>query len=151
MASIRTGRIQVKAKLYVGTRITPNGMSKAEIFHQPDLTNTYIPVPVMWNNWPAELYFWSWRSRRTPFNRVATDLIRHPGFTILGDALVITQIERWHQFRVEGDLDDARERIAHLGMEENQQVVFKPSGRHKTHQYIYVKSDNDAFAVRLAI
>jgi hypothetical protein len=77
--------------------------------------------------------------------------LHDPGFTILGDALVITQIERWHQFRVEGDLDDARERIAHLGMEEKQQVVFKPSGRHRTHQYIYVKSDNDAVAVRLAI
>lgn len=151
MSRIKTGRIETKAKIYIGTRISTSGMLKTDIFHQSDLTNSYLPVPVTWDGWPANLHFWSWRSRKTPFNPVATDLIKHPGFTVQGDAIVITQVERWHQFRVEGDLNDAREMIAHLGMKEGVQVVFKPSGRHKTHQYIYVKSDNDAFAVRLAI
>ncbi|KQU49934.1 hypothetical protein ASG72_18130 [Bosea sp. Leaf344] len=104
-----------------------------------------------WNGASANLYYWVWSARRTPFNQIAADLIKHPDFPILGEAIVITQIERWHQFRVQGDVNDARRMIAHLGMKEGEQVVFKPSGRHRTHQYIYVKSDTDAFAVRLAI
>jgi hypothetical protein len=88
--------------------------------------------------------------QKTPVNNIASDLITHPGFIIRGDALVITRGERWHTFRVAGNEQHARSLVDHLGFDE-QNVIFKPSGRWATHQYIYVRDPDDAVMVKLAL
>ena len=76
---------------------------------------------------------------------------QHPVLVEPQPAIVVTGSEQWHQFRVVGDEQCARSKVSHLTFEEPEHVVFKPSGRHKTHQYIYVRNDKDATAIRLAL
>jgi hypothetical protein len=66
---------------------------------------------------------------------------------------VITEVERWHQFRVLGDERHARSRVEHIEHRfvEPEHVICTPSGRHNTHTHIYARNDNDAFAVRMVI
>jgi hypothetical protein len=91
--------------------------------------------------------------KRTPYNQNASNLVNYSGFVIRGPALVITESERWHQFRVAGDEQHARSLVEHVAhtFSEPDHIVFKPSGRHGTHTHIYVRNDNDAFTMKMAV
>lgn len=140
-----------KKQLRIGFEVLENGIVRQRCFQDQDFTRSYRPVPVIWKGAKAELYFWNYISRRTPLNRLASDLILHPGFDVYGRAVVVTARERWHHFRVEGTERDAKARLNHLAGGFKDQVLFFPSGRWETHQSIYVRDDDDAFAVRIAL
>ena len=64
---------------------------------------------------------------------------------------MIISSEQWHQFRVLGNEEHARSFLEHVGLSDPQHVIFMPSGRHNTHTSIFVRNDNDAVAVRMAV
>ncbi len=149
---MKTGYLgAAKGHVYEGFSIEPNGIVRSSFFQKQELRNAFTPPTVIWNGKKAELYFWNWVGPRSSFNRIASDLIRHPGFVIRGKALVITGFAKWHLFRLEGGEDHARSLLAGLGFSDPARVVLKPSGRHGTHCHVYVGDDDDAFAVRMRL
>lgn len=151
MSPIKSRYISNKTKIYHGVFIESDGAVASATLHHSDLRGACKPISAHWNGVNAKLYYWHWPHWKVPANDAATALLNLPDAVISGRVFVASQIEHWHQFRVDGDIDYAREMIAHLGMVENRQVAFTRSGRRTIPHYIYVKSDADAFAVRLAI
>ncbi len=149
--SIYSNRIRVTRRpVYLGFSLQPNGMVTHDYFQEQLLFRSMNP-PVLWNGQPAALHFWNWRKKRTPINLIASNLITHDGFNIRGPAIVVTGVERWDHMRAPGTEEQVRERLDHILHGLGDEIIFRPSGRWSTHQNIYVRNADDAFAVRMVL
>ncbi len=150
--NLKCGKLKVKFRVYKGTKLCDSGIQIDMFFQERDLTGAFPPIPVQWRNGIAHLHIWNYAAS-VPYNKNASDLITHRGFNVHGDALVITGHERWHAFRVKGNEQHARSLLEHVAhtFYEPEHVLFMPSGHCNTHTYIYVRNDNDAVIVRMAV
>ncbi len=144
-------RIRVtRRRVYLGHFLQDNGIVAKGYFQQQQINGSMHP-PVLWNGQPATLHFWNYAEKRTSINVNASNLITHFGFEIRGPAIVVTGVERWYHMRAPGTEKQLRARLAHILHGLGDEIIFRPSGRWSTHQNIYVRNENDAFAVRMVL
>jgi hypothetical protein len=149
--SIYNNRIRVSRRpVYLGYFLQSNGIITKDYFQAQQLLRSMHP-PVLWMGQPATLHFWNWRKKKTPINVTASNLITHDGFNIRGPAIVVTGVEHWTHMRAHGTEGQVRARLDHIMHTFGDAIIFRPSGRWSTHQNIYVRNENDAFAVRMAL
>lgn len=139
-----------KKNIYCGYELQTTGIIRPDFFQDSDFTRAYYPISVQWHGVEAYLRYWNYR-RVTPLNPEATKLIRHPGFIVRGQAIVVTSVESWHKFCLPGSKDEARAKLASIQHTFSDHVIYKSAGRHQTHTSICVRNEDDAFAIRMAL
>jgi len=132
--------------IYSGFRIYPNAFIKEDHFTPRELARS-ISAPVLWRGQPVPLYFNSCPNEED--NLTASGLIRHPGFVIRGDAVVVTAESLWHHAQVPGRDCRVSQQIEDLSFKDG--VILRTSGLWYTHTNVYAKDRDDFLYLKLVL
>lgn len=136
-------------RLFSVIRIAEYDRAVREWVKKTEFTKS-MSAPIIWKNEPAEIHFWNY-NKKCYINRVASKLFDRDGFKIRGPVLILTGSDMFEVFRTEGSPEEVKADLAGLGLSEKPVVM---SGRDEDgypRTNVYVRDENDAFAVRMRL
>jgi hypothetical protein len=137
-----------RKNVMTGIHVENSGITKASCFQKSDFCRAYRPVPVVYLNKPYQMYYWNFVCK-TPINKIASQLIKHPGFVICGPVILVEKVEEWYHFKLNRPVSFVERELKHLAFASH--VIPKPAGRWKTGTHVYSREFHDAMMARLAL